>query len=203
MSRNFQNELDKTLSLIDPNVAPKKLLLHSCCAPCSSYVLEYLSQYFSITIFYFNPNIFPEQEYNRRLEEQKRLIIELNETLENKVNFIEGEFNPAEFYNTVKGLEYEREGSSRCFLCYELRLRHTAMLAKADKFDYFTTTLSVSPHKNAERINEIGERLTEEFGIKHLPCDFKKREGYKRSLELSEKYGLYRQSYCGCEFSIY
>ncbi len=176
------------------------LLLHSCCAPCSSYVLEYLSNYFSITIFYYNPNIYPNEEYSRRADEQKNLINAL--AVRNPVNFIEGEYNPDSFFNAVQGFENEAEGGERCFRCYELRLNEAAILAKSNGFDYFTTTLSISPHKNAEKLNEIGAILAEKYGIKYLPSDFKKKNGYKRSIELSKEYGLYRQDYCGCIFSI-
>lgn len=197
--RNFQRELDSLIEKNQQNGTVPSLLLHSCCAPCSSYCLSYLSEFFRITLLYYNPNIYPEEEYFKRVEEQKRLIDEME--FKNPVSFVEGNFDPKEFYNSVKGLEGIREGGERCFKCYELRLREAAEYAKNGCFDYFTTTLSISPLKNAQKINEIGERLAEEYGVKHLPSDFKKKEGYKKSTLLSKEYGLYRQDYCGCIFS--
>lgn len=197
--RNYQRELDSLIESI-PSGTVSTLLLHACCAPCSSYCLEYLSQYFSITVYYYNPNIYPESEYAHRTAEVKRLIGEMN--FKNEVKFIEGEFDPKEFYSCVKGLEKEKEGGERCFKCYRLRLESTAKLAKELGFDYFTTTLSISPLKKADKINEIGEELGELYQVKHLPSDFKKKEGYKRSIELSREHGLYRQNYCGCVFSV-
>lgn len=196
--RNYQRELDALIKDIPSGTVPT-LLLHACCAPCSSYCLEYLSNYFSITVYYYNPNIYPESEYSHRSAEVKRLIGEMK--LKNKVSFIEGEFNPQEFYTCVKGLEKEKEGGERCFKCYRLRLESTAKLAKELSFDYFTTTLSISPLKRADKINEIGEEIGEIYNVKHLPSDFKKKEGYKRSIELSKEHDLYRQKYCGCVFS--
>lgn len=198
VNRNYQKELDKLIDGLK-NEEPKSLLLHSCCAPCSSYVLKYLAEYFRITLLYFNPNISPKEEYEKRVEEQKRLIQAM--PLKNPVTFIEGRYEPAEFYNAVKGLEKEPEGGERCFVCYELRLREAAEYAVRLKTDYFTTTLSISPLKNAAKINEIGEKIAKEYGLKHLPSDFKKKEGYKQSIELSREYGLYRQNFCGCVFS--
>ncbi len=195
---NYQKKLDDIISEIsEKNITPK-LLLHSCCAPCSSYVLTYLAEYFSITVFYYNPNIFPESEYTYRVDEVKRLIEEL--PVKNKISFIEGEYNPDLFFETVKGLENEKEGGERCFKCYELRIKEAAEIAKSKNFDYFTTTLSISPHKNAEKLNEIGEKYADEK-TRHLPSDFKKKNGFKESVRLSEKYNLYRQNYCGCVFS--
>ncbi len=201
MNRNYQLELDKIIKKNQEEGIVPSLFLHSCCAPCSSYCLEYLTEYFEITIFYFNPNISPATEYEKRVEEQKRLIAALNERVKHKITFIEGEYKPENFYNMAKGMEELSEGGERCFKCYELRLREAAILAKEKGFDYFTTTLSISPHKNAQKLNEIGEKLGEEYGIAHLPSDFKKKNGYKRSVELSKEYGLYRQDYCGCVFS--
>ena len=175
------------------------LLLHSCCAPCSSYCLEYLSDYFKITVFYYNPNIYPEDEYYKRVSEQKHFIERL--PAKNPISFIEGSYDTDRFYNITKGLEDCPEGGERCFLCYELRLRESAELAKKYQMDYFTTTLSISPLKNARKLNEIGDSLAREYGIRYLNSDFKKRNGYKRSVELSEQYGMYRQYYCGCVFS--
>ncbi len=213
--KNYQQALDKILSGLDsPEAADRpgrsagraetgyctpSLLLHSCCAPCSSYVLEYLSHYFRITVFYYNPNIYPEEEYFRRVREQKRLIAEL--PLPNPVRFLEGPFDPQEFYDAVRGLEHIPEGGDRCRACFRLRLSAAARLAAAQGFDYFTTTLTISPLKNAAALNEIGETLADEYGTRWLPSDFKKKNGYKRSIELSAEYGLYRQDYCGCVFS--
>lgn len=196
---NYQKELDQIIEKLDINKPRSKLLLHSCCAPCSSYVLEYLSEFFDITILYYNPNIYPEEEYRKRVEEQQELILSM--PLKSKVTLLEGEYHPADYYETVKGYEKDPEGGERCFLCYELRLAEAAEAAKKGNYDYFTTTLSISPYKNAEKLNEIGERLAKEYGIAYLPSDFKKKNGYKRSIELSKEYGLYRQDYCGCAFS--
>lgn len=196
--RNYQNELDNIIKSISGTVP--KLLLHSCCAPCSSYVLEYLSQYFEITVFYFNPNIYPEEEFFKRIEEQKRLISLM--PVKNPVHFIENGYQSERFYAAVKGLEHIREGGERCFACYRLRLEETARLAAEMGFDFFTTTLSISPYKNAPKLNEIGEELEKIYGVRHLTSDFKKKNGYKRSTELSREYGMYRQNYCGCVFSM-
>lgn len=175
------------------------LFLHSCCAPCSSYVLEYLSEYFQITVFYYNPNIFPEEEFEKRIAEQKRLIEQI--PARHSIHFLAGNYDKEKFYEMAKGLEEVPEGKERCFKCYELRLRKTAEEAFRGGFDYFTTTLSISPLKNADKLNEIGHRLAEQFGVYYLPSDFKKKNGYKRSTELSREYGLYRQDYCGCIYS--
>jgi predicted adenine nucleotide alpha hydrolase (AANH) superfamily ATPase len=196
---NYQKQLDTVLDTIRKSNTTPTLLLHSCCAPCSSYVLEYLSEYFKITVFYYNPNIYPEDEYYRRLQEQKDFIGKLN--VKNPIALKQGNFEPDRFYNTVKGYEQYPEGSERCFRCYELRLRETAIFAKEHHFDYFTTTLSISPYKNAAVLNEIGKRLSDEYDVAYLYSDFKKKNGYKRSIELSRQYQLYRQDYCGCVFS--
>ncbi|MGN0437261.1 MAG: epoxyqueuosine reductase QueH [Lachnospiraceae bacterium] len=200
---NFQLELDKILKKISEQIEEENniptLLLHSCCAPCSSYVLEYLSQFFAITVFYYNPNISEEFEYRKRVEEQKRLIKEM--TVKYPVTFIEGTYNPSEYDKAVSGLEHLGERSRRCYECYQLRLAKTAVVAKQNNFDYFTTTLSISPYKNAVWLNEIGMALEEEINIKYLCADFKKRNGYKRSIELSSLYQLYRQDFCGCKYS--
>ena len=196
---NYQKELEKIIAQNLGTGEVKSLFLHSCCAPCSSYCLEYLADFFDITVFYFNPNISPKEEYQKRVLEQIRLIGEL--PVAHKVSFVEGEYHPEVFFDMAKGLEKVPEGGERCFRCYELRLREAAMEAKARGFDYFTTTLSISPHKNAAKLNEIGFRLQEEYQIAFLPSDFKKRNGYKRSIELSKDYNLYRQDYCGCVFS--
>ncbi len=197
---NYQKELDKVIENCERQQMVPKLLLHSCCAPCSSYTLEYLSQYFEITVFYYNPNIFPEEEYYKRVEEQQRFITQL--PTKHPVHFVEGAYDTERFYAMAKGLEQVPEGGERCFKCYELRLREAAKMAKEGNYDYFATTLTISPLKNAEKLNEIGEQLAKEYGVTHLPSDFKKRNGYKRSTELSAQYGLYRQDYCGCVYSM-
>lgn len=200
MNENYQKKLDGLLSRLEPADGVKKLLLHSCCAPCSSYVLEYLSEFFEITIFYYNPNIYPESEYVKRVAEQQQLIEKMQARY--PIHFQEGVYNREDFFAVTSGLEAVPEGGERCFRCYELRLRQAAEQAVAGGYDYFTTTLSISPMKNAAKLNEIGEQIGEQYGIKHLPADFKKRNGYKRSIELSKEYGLYRQDYCGCEYSF-
>ncbi|WP_349667398.1 epoxyqueuosine reductase QueH [Lacrimispora sp.] len=197
--RNYQKELDQIIEEIKVLNKVPKLLIHSCCAPCSSYVLEYLSQYFDITVYFYNPNIYPPLEYIRRVEEQDRLIQEMN--FVHPVTLQTGAYEPQEFYRIVEGLEKEPEGGIRCFHCYELRLQEAAKIAQAGRFDYFTTTLSISPLKNADKLNEIGEKLGREYRVAYLPSDFKKKNGYKRSVELSKEHDLYRQDYCGCVFS--
>lgn len=197
---NYQKELDKLIANFQNIGQVPSLLLHSCCAPCSSYVLEYLSQYFEITVFYYNPNIYPPSEYEIRVKEQQDFIKGI--PAKNKISFLEGDYNTSLFYDSVKGLEKEKEGGERCFKCYELRMREAAKIAKEKGFEYFTTTLSISPLKNAEKLNEIGHKLEEEYKVKHLYSDFKKKNGYKRSVELSKEYNLYRQDYCGCAFSM-
>lgn len=198
---NYQQELDKLINEFKEKATakPPKLLIHSCCAPCSSYVLEYLSDYFAITIFYYNPNIYPEDEYTRRVKEQEQLISSM--PLKNPVLFMEGEYNPKIYYDLIKGHEKDPEGGDRCYLCYRMRLEEAAKMARDGGFDFFTTTLTISPHKNAAKLNEIGEEIAARYDIQFLPSDFKKRNGYKRSIELSKEYGLYRQDYCGCVFS--
>ncbi|MDE6904538.1 MAG: epoxyqueuosine reductase QueH [Lachnospiraceae bacterium] len=197
--RNYQRELEEKIQKISKDKAVPKLLLHSCCAPCSSYVIEYLSQYFSITVFYYNPNIYPDEEYEKRVEEQKRFIREF--PAKYPVDFIRGDFEKESFYEAVRGLEDTKEGGERCSRCFYLRLSKTAFLAQKLKADYFTTTLSISPLKNADRLNEIGEELSRKTGVSYLCSDFKKKNGYKRSVELSADFGMYRQDYCGCIFS--
>lgn len=203
---NYQKELEKHLQKAEQKKAeggePMRLFLHSCCAPCSSYCLEYLCKYFAITVFYFNPNISAEPEYRHRVEEQKRLIAAYN--AEHKgypIDIVEGDYEPERFFEIAKGYESCPEGGERCFRCFELRLRETAKQAKEGTYDFFATTLTISPLKNAQKINEIGHALGEEYGVLWLPSDFKKKNGYKRSVELSAEYGLYRQDYCGCAFS--
>ena len=176
------------------------LLLHSCCGPCSSYVLEVLSQHFNVSVLYFNPNIYPESEYEKRLAEQIKIIDGM--PFKNPVSLMECDYDENEFLAAAQGFENEREGGARCEKCFRLRMEKTALLAKENGFDFFTTTLSVSPHKNAPLLNRIGEELSEKYGIKYLYGDFKKKEGYKRSIELSAQYDLYRQNYCGCRFSL-
>lgn len=197
MKRNYQAELDRLIASLGGSTPT--LLLHSCCAPCSSYTLEYLTQHFSVTVFYYNPNISPAEEFYKRVAEQKRLIAEL--PVKNPVSFIEGEYDYTEFLAAVKGLEDIPEGGERCFACYRLRLERTARLAAEMGFDWFATTLSISPYKNAQKLGEISEELAGIYKVGALPCDLKKRGGYKRSIELSAEYGLYRQDYCGCAFS--
>ena len=194
---NYQIGLDRVIASL--NGKTPSLLLHSCCAPCSSYVIEYLSKYFEITVFYYNPNISPEEEYRFRSSEQKRLIAEM--PVEHPVRFIEEEYDSRQFFDVVKGLEKEPEGGKRCEKCFELRLSRTIELAKEMKFDYVTTTLTISPLKDAQLLNRIGERLSLSQGVNWLGSDFKKKGGYKRSIELSREYDLYRQNYCGCVFS--
>lgn len=198
---NYQIELDKIISKIEvaSSDKPPRLLIHSCCGPCSSYVLEYLSNYFDITIFYYNPNIFPEDEYNRRAREQEDLIKAM--PLKNQVSFVKGVYEPKKYYELIKGHENDPEGGERCFICYHMRLEEAAKMAKEGGYDYFTTTLTISPHKNAGKLNEIGEEVGRLYETAFLPSDFKKRNGYKRSIELSKDYDLYRQDYCGCVYS--
>lgn len=198
---NFQKILEEIIEDIKFEMNHPTLLLHSCCAPCSTYVLDYLMKYFKITVFYYNPNIYPRAEYEKRLANQKKLIIQMNGEFNSKINFIEGEYCNMEFCKNFMGLELEPEGGKRCELCYRLRLEATAKMAYKNKFDYFTTTLTVSPHKNAQTINDIGKDLANKYNVKYLFSDFKKKEGYKKSIELSRKYELYRQNYCGCVFS--
>lgn len=200
--RNYQKELDKKLMDFRESDRIPTLFLHSCCAPCSSYCLEYLSEYFSITVFYYNPNIYPAEEYDDRIHEQERLIRELNEKgAKNPIRLVCGDYRPEVFYETVKGLEKEPEGGERCTKCFELRLYESARLAKVQGFDYFTTTLTISPLKDAERLNRIGEEAGAHYGVAFLNSDFKKKNGYRRSIELSKEHELYRQDYCGCVFS--
>lgn len=197
--RNYQKELDSIIcELTKKNIRPR-LLLHACCAPCSSYCLEYLSNYFEITVLFYNPNIFPEDEYNYRASELCLLVSRM--PLESAVKVVVLKYDSIEFTNRIKGLENEPERGSRCTVCYRLRLEKAAEYAKQQGFDYFTTTLSISPYKDAERLVNIGEELGKAFGIPYLVSDFKKKNGYKRSIELSNEYGLYRQDYCGCQYS--
>lgn len=190
---NYQKELEKLLNTL---TTKPKLLLHSCCAPCSSYVITYLKPYFDITILYYNPNIEPIEEYNKRKEEQKRLCNILG------VSILDCDYDNDVFHECVKGLEEEKEGGNRCFVCYRLRLEKTAQIALKEKFDYFGTTLTVSPFKNSKKLNEIGLELEMIYKIPYLISDFKKKEGYKQSIVLSREYHLYRQDFCGCIYSV-
>ena len=190
---NYQKELDKIIEKIQKEGRRPSLLLHSCCAPCSSYCMEYLTQYFDITVYYYNPNITDEEEYRLRVEEQQRLIREFP-----GIKFEEGPYDPESFFAIAKGLEMVPEGGERCFRCYELRLKQAVEAAKLGGYDYVTTTLTISPLKNSKKLNEIGQQLA---GENWLPSDFKKKNGYKRSVELSAQYDLYRQNYCGCVYS--
>jgi predicted adenine nucleotide alpha hydrolase (AANH) superfamily ATPase len=194
---NYQKWLDETIKGLGGRTP--SLLLHACCAPCSSYVLEYLSRFFNVTLFYYNPNISPQREYDKRVEEVQRLIAE--QPAQNPVRFAPGNYDPQRFFKLVKGREADPERGERCTICYRMRLEETAKYAKEHGFEWFTTTLSLSPYKDTERLNAIGAALEKEYGVKYLHSDFKKRGGYLRSIELSRQYHLYRQNYCGCVFS--
>ena len=191
---NYQKKLEEIIDSLDYR---PKLLLHACCGPCSSYVIEYLSKYFDITIYYYNPNIYPEEEYIRRLNELKIFLSKFNKD----ISVIEDNYNPTDYYKSIKGLEKLGEKSKRCYECYKFRMDKAALYAKKNNYDYFTTTLSISPYKISSWINEIGENLESKYDIKYLYSDFKKKNGYKRSLELSKEYNMYRQDYCGCVYS--
>lgn len=217
---NYSRETEKIIKEISKGQkdAPR-LLLHSCCAPCSSHCMEYLREHFRLTVFYYNPNITEPEEYEKRLAEEKRLIAAYNRQVEegdfagmhstpaaNRIGILEAPYDPEAWFEAVRGLEACPEGGDRCTVCFKMRLRRTAETAAAchdseGGFDFFTTTLTISPLKDALRLNEIGLRMAEEYGVKWLPSDFKKKDGYKRSIELSGKFGLYRQNYCGCVFS--
>ena len=212
--RNYSKELEGKIEDFQKNGEYPKLLLHACCAPCSSYCLEYLREYFDITVFFYNPNITSENEYSKRVIEEKRLIAEYNRQVEEKdfdgmnsdekarkIEILEGFYDPKEFFEVTKGMEHLKEGGERCRKCFELRLDETARVAKEKGFDYFTTTLTISPLKNAEVLNEVGENAAQKAGSRFLPSDFKKKNGYKRSIELSHKFDLYRQDFCGCSYS--
>ena len=196
---NYQIEMEREIARIRSQGRRPLLALHSCCAPCSSAVLERLNADFRIALFYYNPNISPESEFRHRLEEQKRLVRQM--PLNADVTVAEGPYDPATFYDLVRGHEGDPEGGARCGICFELRLRNTAEYARSIGADYFTTTLSISPLKDAQRLNALGAALAAEYGVNYLFSDFKKRDGYRRSCALSEEYGLYRQDFCGCIYS--
>ena len=196
---NYQIEMEKELRAIQARGERPLLALHSCCAPCSSAVLERLNEHFRIALYYYNPNISPEKEFRHRVEEQKRLVRQM--PLAADLTVAEGLYEPERFYELVRGHEDDPEGGERCGICFEMRLRSTAEYARSIGADYFTTTLSISPLKDAQRLNSIGRALAAEFGVKYLCSDFKKKDGYRRSCALSEEYGLYRQDFCGCAFS--
>lgn len=210
--QNYSKELEKKIEQFQKKGEHPKLLLHACCAPCSSYCLEYLREYFDVTVFFFNPNITEEKEYRKRVEEEKRLIEAYNRQVDEhsfegmnsdenarKIEIMEGDYRPADFYEVSKGYEECPEGGERCRKCFELRLRETARVADEKGFDFFTTTLTISPLKNADVLNEVGQSVAEKTPF--LPSDFKKKNGYKRSIELSKMFDLYRQDFCGCSFS--
>ena len=199
MKENYQIKMEKIIENLSNDRVPS-LLLHVCCAPCSSYVLELLSNYFEITLVYYNPNIYPKAEYDKRYNEIDKVL--KGTKYKYLISVLEVEYDPESFDEISKGLEKESEGGTRCHKCYYLRLEKTATLAHNLNFDYFTTTLSISPYKNASILNRIGEVLEDKYKVKYLYADFKKKEGYKRSIELSKKYDLYRQEYCGCLYSI-
>jgi len=200
MRENYSQQLSKLIEKLQKEGKVPHLLLHACCAPCSSHCLEYLSKYFRITVFYYNPNISPKEEYALRIEEIKRFVKEFK--AENEITLIEGKYEPERYFKTIKGFEEEPEGGKRCELCFKLRLSESAKLAKELNADYYTTTLSISPLKNAELLNQIGKEEGDAVGITHLPSDFKKKGGYARSIELSKEYNLYRQNFCGCVYSM-
>lgn len=198
-SRNYTKELERLIEKLQQEGKVPRLLLHACCAPCSSAVLEYLSQYFAITLLYYNPNIAPLEEYQKREAELRRLVSQMKFT--HPVELLPCQYDGQAFVQAARGLEGEPEGGKRCEACFRLRLRYAAQEAARLRFDYYTTTLSISPMKNAPLLNQLGEEIGREFGVAHLPSDFKKKDGYKRSVQLSKEYDLYRQDYCGCAFS--
>lgn len=199
MNKNFDRMLSDIMTKHSLNNEVPRVLLHSCCAPCSSYVIEYLSNYFYLTILYYNPNISPYDEYEKRKKEQIRLINEIDTKY--RVDMIDCDYDNDLYESKIRGLENEPERGRRCEVCFRLRLEKTAKMAKELGYDYFCTTLTVSPYKNANMLNEIGLEIAEELGINYLVSDFKKRDGYKRSIQLSSEYNLYRQNYCGCKYS--
>ena len=211
---NYARQLDQKIEEFQKQGRYPKLLLHACCAPCSSYCLEFLREYFDVTVFYYNPNITEEAEYRKRVEEEKRLIAAYNRQVDeqhfegmhsdgkaHRIGILEGSYVPADYYDAVRGLEDCPEGGDRCTKCFALRLGETARVCAEQGFDFFTTTLTISPLKDADRLNRIGGEMAQKYGTTFLPSDFKKKEGYKRSIELSHQFGLYRQDFCGCSYS--
>ncbi len=196
MKKNYDLEMEAILKEVEKKPQPR-LLLQACCAPCSSAVLERIGRFFQITILYYNPNISKKEEYEKRLAEVERLVSQLP----GDISVLPGRYYPQEFFEAIRGYEQEKEGGERCFRCYRLRLEETARLAQKEGFDYFGTTLSISPYKNSQVLNEIGQELEKKYGVSYLYADFKKKNGYGRSIELSKQYGLYRQDYCGCIYS--
>ena len=196
---NYQKAMEEIIRENCTEEKVPRLLLHSCCAPCSSYCISCLTEFFHVTVFYYNPNIYPPEEYSMRVQEQKRFLKEFPTRY--PVTFVEGSYDTDRFYAMAKGMEKLPEGGERCFACYRLRLSETAAYAKEHGFDFFTTTLSISPLKNAEKLNEIGAELEQEYGVRYLFSDFKKKDGYKKSTEISKEYHMYRQYYCGCVYS--
>ena len=199
MKENYYLLFENQLNRIKEKVKVPTILLHSCCAPCSSHVITFLKEYFDITIIYYNPNIYPYEEYKKRKEEQIRLLNEIKS--KNKLNIIDCDYDNNIYEKTIKGLEKEKEGGSRCYKCFWLRLDKTAQIAKENNYDYFSTTLTISPYKNSTVINEIGKELETIYNITWLYSDYKKKDGYKKSIQLSKEYNLYRQNYCGCIYS--
>ena len=199
---NYQKQLEEVLKRMKEEGKRKRLLLHACCAPCSSYCLEYLREAFALTVFFYNPNLTEQEEYRRRVEEEKRLIALMNgQEGSSQIEILEGRYEPERFLEAAKGLETCKEGGERCVRCFALRLGETARVAAADGFDFFTTSLTISPLKNSALLNRIGAQEGERYGVRFLPSDFKKNNGYLRSTQLSRLYGLYRQNYCGCIYS--
>ncbi len=199
MKENYYLLFENQLNRIKEKGKVPTILLHSCCAPCSSHVITFLKEYFDITIIYYNPNIYPYEEYKKRKEEQIRLLNEIKS--KNKLNIIDCDYDNNIYEKTIKGLEKEKEGGSRCYKCFWLRLDKTAQIAKENNYDYFSTTLTISPYKNSTVINEIGKELETIYNITWLYSDYKKKDGYKKSIQLSKEYNLYRQNYCGCIYS--
>lgn len=199
MKENYYLLFENQLNRIKEKGKVPTILLHSCCAPCSSHVITFLKEYFDITIIYYNPNIYPYEEYKKRKDEQIRLLNEIKS--KNKLNIIDCDYDNNIYEKTIKGLEQEKEGGSRCYKCFWLRLDKTAQIAKENNYDYFSTTLTISPYKNSTVINEIGKELETIYNITWLYSDYKKKDGYKKSIQLSKEYNLYRQNYCGCIYS--
>ena len=199
---NYQKQLEEVLKRMKEEGERKRLLLHACCAPCSSYCLEYLREAFALTVFFYNPNLTEQEEYRRRVEEEKRLIALMNgQESSSQIEILEGRYEPERFLEAAKGLETCKEGGERCVRCFALRLGETARVAAEGGFDFFTTSLTISPLKNSALLNRIGAQEGERYGVRFLPSDFKKNNGYLRSTQLSRLYGLYRQNYCGCIYS--